>query len=106
MSTEIGPQGLSPNPIQRLLVDWPILAPFVQSLFLVSPLLLFVASPGRPWLALQLFGAGLVLLFLRYWVRPARKMSRAERWNAEGVIFPWPKGWPGWRDPESLTTES
>ena len=101
----VGMKGLSPNPIQRFMVDHPGAVPFYRAGYLVGPLGLFVAKPGRVGLAVMLFAIGLFVLILLSAFSPSRKQTRKQRWETLGVILPWPKTWPGWRGSEELLAE-
>lgn len=101
--TDIGKRGLSPNPVQRFLVDRPGFTPLVGATYFVVPSSLILASNGKLWL--QLFVGCFGLLTLKFWFSDVRKMDRDERWHSEAIWWPWSERLPGWRNPQDAEKE-
>ena len=102
--TKYGKQGISPNPLQRFLVTRQVISWLLLSIVFTTPFPIYLLFRGFPVAAtvtfVVSFSLGMSILFVA-----APRMTNEEAWDTVVPHLPWPKSWPGWRDPADLLAE-
>ena len=102
--TKYGKQGTSPNPLQRFLVTRQVTSWLLFSIVFTTPFPIYLLFKGFPAAATVAFVVSFSLVLAALFIT-APRMTDEQAWDTVVPHLPWPKSWPGWRDPTDLLPE-